>query len=83
MLSMNAGGPFRDLEPLRRLEELEFLCLPSPMVEEPANVDALYGLPNLKTLIIDEAAGIDEERVRQAAPQCDVRIAGRLPKWFR
>jgi hypothetical protein len=68
------SGPFPDLEPLRPLQELEFLCLPAGTVEEPANLDALYGLPRLQTLMIDEAAGVEEKRVHQSAPQCGVVI---------
>jgi hypothetical protein len=64
-------GPFRDLEPLRPLQELEFLCLPAGTVEEQANVDALYGLSKLNALFIDEAAGVDTHRF---PPGCSVAV---------
>lgn len=70
-------GRLDTLEPLRCLPEIEYVTLAEGTVGEGTTIEALYGLRNLKTLIIPRKSGLNADRLLQAAPGCDVRLTRR------
>lgn len=76
MLSVIKCGDIDSLEPLRGLRSLEFVGIADGTVVT-GNVEALYTLPSLKTLIIARKSGVDVHRLRQVVPSCEIRITTR------
>jgi hypothetical protein len=75
LLAIARGGAIASLEPLRNLDSLEYIAIADGTFVENGQVDALYSLPNLSTLIISKKSGVDLAHVIANAPNCKVQLA--------
>jgi hypothetical protein len=74
IFTVGSSGPIGSLAPLRGLTQLRYLALIEGSLAPGADVEALYGLPNLETVIVPKKSGTDPERIRRVSPRCDVRL---------
>jgi hypothetical protein len=74
VLSLVQCGRIESLAPLEGLP-IEFLALADETTVDEA--ETLYHLPRLKRLIVVRSAGVDEKRLLQAVPDCEIQITKR------
>jgi hypothetical protein len=75
LLSISRGGELDTLEPLRGLDKLEYIVLAGGTQVREGELEALYSLPSLCKLIVSKRTGLDRDRIKSVAPDCDIVLA--------
>lgn len=76
LLSIARGGNIESLEPIKNLRRLEYVFLAGGTKVQSSSISALYSLPNLAKLIIAKQSGLEKDKVLEAAPNCEIILAG-------